>query len=66
MAEPPDLDQLVGAAEIADRLGLSHAQTVHTWRRRHSDFPEPVLRLKQALIWHWPDVEEWARQTGRL
>jgi len=61
-----DTDDLVGAAEIADRLGVAQVQTVHTWRRRYDDFPEPVARLKQALIWSWPDVETWAGATGRL
>lgn len=61
-----DVNDLVGAAEIADRLGLSHAQTVHTLRRRHTDFPEPVAKLRTALVWSWPDVESWARATGRL
>jgi hypothetical protein len=59
-------DELVGAAEIAERLGLAQVQTVHSWRRRYSDFPEPVAQLRQALIWEWPDVESWARRTGRL
>ena len=60
-----DADGLVGAAEIADRLGLAHAEGVHTWRRRHADFPEPVARLRQAMIWYWPDVEKWAHSNGR-
>lgn len=61
-----DADHLVGAAEIATRLDLSHTQTVHTWRRRYDDFPEPIAQLEQALVWNWPDVERWARSTGRL
>jgi hypothetical protein len=61
-----DVDDLVGAAEIADRLGVAYVETVHSWRRRHADFPEPVAKLRQALIWSWPDVEAWARATGRL
>ena len=60
------VDDLVGAAEIAERLGLAQVQTVHSWRRRYSDFPEPVARLRQAMIWVWPDVETWARKTGRM
>lgn len=59
-------DDLVGAAEVAERLGLAQVQTVHSWRRRYSDFPEPVARLKQALIWAWPEIEAWAKGTGRL
>lgn len=56
---------LVGAAEIAERLGLRQPHTVHSWRRRYPDFPEPIAQLKTALIWYWPDVEKWAKATGR-
>ena len=28
--------------------------------------PPPVAELTSALVWHWPDVERWARATGRL
>jgi hypothetical protein len=61
-----DVTDLVGAAEIAERLGLSHPQSVHTLRRRHIDFPAPVAELRQAMVWAWPDVEAWARASGRL
>lgn len=57
---------LVGATEIAERLALAHGNLVHVWRRRYTDFPEPVAQLRQAMIWSWPDVERWARTTGRL
>lgn len=59
------MDHLVGAAEIAERLGVQRPTVVHDWRRRHPDFPEPVARLKAGLVWAWPDVEKWARATGR-
>jgi hypothetical protein len=58
-------DDLVGAAEIAERLGLAQVQTVHSWRRRYEDFPQPVAQLRQALIWDWRDVASWASRTGR-
>jgi hypothetical protein len=61
-----DVDDLVGAAEIADRLDIAHRETVINWRRRYPDFPKPVAELRGALIWAWPDVEAWARATGRL
>ncbi len=61
---PPEF--LVGAHEIAERLGLSHVQSVHTIRKRHKDFPAPVATLKTAMIWDWRDVEKWARDSGRL
>ena len=57
---------LVGAAEIAERLGIAYVETIHNWRRRYPDFPQPVAKLRQALIWSWPDVEKWAKATGRL
>ena len=59
------VDDLVGAAEIAERLGLAQPQTVHSWRRRYADFPEPIAQLQTALIWAWPDVRRWAETTGR-
>jgi len=60
------VDELVGAAEIAERFGLADAHVVHTWRSRHPDFPEPVARLKRAMVWVWPDIEKWARSSGRI
>lgn len=60
------MDQLVGAAEIAERVGATRPQAVHTWRQRYADFPEPVVTLRRVILWHWPDVEKWARRTGRL
>lgn len=56
---------LVNAVEIANRLGLAHAQSVSVLRQRHPSFPAPVARSGRALIWAWPDVEVWARATGR-
>ncbi len=60
------MEHLVGAAEIAERLGWSHPQNVHTMRRRHPEFPAPVASLRQAHVWNWLDVEAWAKATGRL
>lgn len=66
MGRPVDSDNLVGAHEIASRLGVARSQVVHEWRRRYSDFPEPVATLKTALIWDWAEVAAWARATNRL
>lgn len=60
------VDQLVGAAEIAERLGVHRASTVHSWIARYRDFPAPIARLKGAHVWDWRDIEKWARRTGRL
>lgn len=61
-----DVTQLVGTAEIAERLGLAHAETVHNWRVRYADFPQPVAKLSRIHVWVWSDVERWARNTGHL
>lgn len=61
-----DVDHLVGASEIADRLGLASSSVVRDWRRRHGDFPPPVLVLRMGPIWWWPQVEEWLISSGRL
>ena len=66
MGRQVDLDDLVGAAEIAKELGLGRTSVVHDWRRRYPDFPAPVKRLGTFNLWLWPDVEAWARATGRL
>lgn len=59
------MDQLVGAAEIAKRIGLREVRTVHLWARRHGDFPAPVAVLSAGKFWNWPDIERWLRATGR-
>jgi hypothetical protein len=66
MVRTVKVSDLVGAAEIAERLELSHPQTVHLWRRRYPDFPDPIVELRQGLVWAWSDVERWARRTYRI
>ncbi len=65
MGRKVDVHDLVGAAEIADRLGVAAPQVVTNWARRHADFPQPVARLQRAHVWAWPDVVGWVRATGR-
>lgn len=66
MGRKLDVDLLVGTAEIADRLGVARPQVVHDWRRRHADFPQPVAVVSRVGLWYWPEIERWARATGRL
>lgn len=61
-----DVDQLVGAEEIAERLGLSRYQRVHELRQRDPAFPAPVVQLKRTMVFYWPDVARWAKSAGRL
>ena len=66
MGRKVDADDLVSASEIAARLGAQRPGVVHDWRRRHAEFPQPIARLALGYVWSWPDVESWARRTGRL
>lgn len=61
-----DIDDLVGAAEIADRLDKASSSLIHDWRKRYPDFPKPLLSLRQGHLWSWQAVEAWAVETGRL
>lgn len=53
-----DVSNLVGHAEIAERLKV-RADTVHKWRQRYDDFPEPFADLAIGPVFWWPDVEAW-------
>jgi hypothetical protein len=61
-----EVDQLVGSAEIAQRLGVKRYNLISDWIRRYEDFPTPVATISGIKIWNWPDIEAWARDTGRL
>jgi predicted DNA-binding transcriptional regulator AlpA len=56
--------ELVIAADIAERLGISRARVSVLVDR--SDFPRPVGRLGRSAVWRWTSVERWARETRRL
>jgi predicted DNA-binding transcriptional regulator AlpA len=56
--------ELVIAADIAERLGISRARVSVLVGR--SDFPRRVGRLGRSDVWRWTSVERWARETGRL
>ena len=66
MGKRVNTEDLVGAHEIAERLGVRRPQVVHDWRRRHKDFPKPIAKLKTALVWDWREIQAWARSTNRL
>jgi hypothetical protein len=57
----------VGTAEIAELLGVRQT-TVHSWRRRHADFPAPWRTLATGPVWRLEQIAEWAarpRPSGR-
>lgn len=57
----------MGAAEVAEFLGVTR-QRVHSLTRR-KDFPKPVAVLAAGKIWRRRDIERWdaahARRPGR-
>ena len=61
-----DTTDIVGANEIAERLSVANAVTIHVWRTRHSEFPKPFLTLKAGMLWSWNEVETWAVKTKRI
>jgi predicted DNA-binding transcriptional regulator AlpA len=56
--------ELVVAADIAERLGLSRARV--SVLATSPGFPRPLGRLGRSDVWRWSSVERWARETGRL
>lgn len=60
----------VGLVEIAASLGVER-KTVSQWhwRSKRGDLPVPMpdprWTVSGAPAWHWPDIEKWARDTGR-
>jgi prophage regulatory protein len=49
---------LMGVAEVAERLGVSR-QRVDQLTREHADFPEPVGRLRAGRVWEQAAIEGW-------
>lgn len=60
----PGAADLVSVSEIAARAGRP-ISTVQSWRRRRSDFPEPVAALAAGPVWTWPVVERWIAGRAR-
>lgn len=59
-----DSDDLIGAAEVAAILRLSHPSSVTTYLRRYPDFPAPVVDLESSRVrlWRRQDIERWHKR----
>lgn len=58
--------ELVGCAEVAERLRVS-PNTLYSWRRRPSSgFPPAEHTVGGRPAWKWTTVRRWAERTGRL
>ena len=57
-----DVDDLLDAEQVAERLGLSSRNAVSVYRRRYSDFPLPAIDRPTGRCQFWvrADVDEWA------
>lgn len=58
-----ELEDLVTGAEVGRRLGVS-TQRVHQLAER-DDFPAPLGRVGNSVVWRWADVEAWNANTDR-
>ena len=56
-----DSDVLVGSTDIVARLGLKRIENLHYYVKHDPTFPQPLGNIRGALLWSWPDVEDWAR-----
>ena len=56
---------LVGAAEIAEMLGVSR-QRVHQIVAADETFPEPAAVLTAGKIWLRDQIEVWIEKSGRI
>jgi hypothetical protein len=63
----PSFPDLLGVAELAERLGVSRQRAWTVTGR--PDFPDPVARLKATPVWTAGSVrrflEAWPRKAGR-
>ena len=68
-----DVDELVSARTMGQRLGFSGVHLVHYYFRSDASFPDPVYVVpdmaRPLRLWCWPDVEAWwstrpPRQAG--
>jgi len=57
------MDEVMGAAEIADLLGVSRQRVQQLVRR--ADFPAPMATLTMGKVWRRDEVERWAAERRR-
>lgn len=64
-----DVELLVSAKDIAERLGFKRVQLVHYYLRSDPTFPAAVYTVAEASrplrLWYWPDVEAWSASRRR-
>ena len=61
---PEELEDLVTAAEIGRRLGVTRQRASQLAAR--PGFPKPLGRLGHYVIWRWSDVRAWLPSVDRV
>lgn len=51
-------ENLVGMAEISDRLGVSRSLP-GMWRQRYPSFPKPIAELRAGAVFDFTEVRTW-------
>lgn len=61
MGQHVDLDDLVDAHDVAELLGLTHPNSVHTYQRRYPEMPKPVYERggRRARLWLRSEIVAW-------
>jgi len=61
------VDDLADAKELANLLGLSHANSFHTYVRRSDDMPKPVVDKGKgrSRLWLRSEIERWAAERRK-
>ena len=67
MGRKVDVDDLMDALGVAQRLGLAQRESVSLYQRRYPTMPRPVVDLGRGRprLWSRKEVEKWAAETGR-
>jgi predicted DNA-binding transcriptional regulator AlpA len=55
-------EDVVGAEEIAERLGLECPEVERLMSA--PTFPRPATELAIGPLWLWPDIEPWLRASA--
>ncbi|MDA9293047.1 hypothetical protein N9Q18_01035 [bacterium] len=63
MSPKVNTEDLIGAAEVAEILGLAQHNSVSTYLRRYEDFPQPVVDLPNSRVRLWlrQDINAWRK-----
>jgi len=55
---------LISIGDIAKMAGVDD-NTVHHWKYRYKDFPEPVSSPTAGDLYRRGEIKAWLRKTGR-